>query len=421
MRVSAPLRLSATVPPADALMAPAPEVWIDATRAAAGWRLWGMTLVERLARQAALRGAPRVRVWLSPESRAAAGHLRRDFARLYSTPVTFAEAPDAAAVRAALAQLQEPVAVLEGDAVYDDRVLDRLWEAGPGVSIRGDGVAALYLAPEHGRQLARVAGPWNALEEGLQLVPLDDIGEYVPELRLTMAPVVRRLTDSGQLRQVDGLLYRRTFKGVIDAVALYGYYHLVRWITRLLSRTRLAPNLFTVLSILAVWGAVPCFALGHLGWGTALAWAGVLLDSVDGKLARLTLHLSDAMGRVEHIAAMPGLGLWLLALGWHLTGGDLLQPSPMSVACWVLLGTFLADKATSGVFRSLVGRELFDYRPVDAAFHLVAARRNIHLPLGAARAAYLAMAAWMAATLAFHLVRFARVLLADGAARRPAA
>jgi len=30
------------------------------------------------------------------------------------------------------------------------------------------------------------------------------------------------------------------------------------------------------------------------------------------------------------------------------------------------------------------------------------------------------MAAWMAATLAFHLVRFTWVLLTDGAARRPA-
>jgi len=145
---------------------------------------------------------------------------------------------------------------------------------------------------------------------------------------------------------------------------------------------------------------------------------------VDGKLARLTLQLSDTMGDFEHIAAMPGLGLWLLALGWHLSDGHLSQVSTESVACAVLLLTFLADKAASGTFRSLVGRELFDYRPADAAFHLIAARRNIHLafltvalPFGAARTAYLAMAGWMTATLAFHLVRYAWVLLTDGPTR----
>jgi hypothetical protein len=369
-----------------------------------------------------------VRVWLSPASSATAGHLRRDFARIYDLPVVFEEASDRAGVRAALADLTAPVLVLEGDAVYDDRILDHLLERGPGRAVGGGGVAALYFTPELARAAAAGTGPWEEAAAALRCDAAAELGQYVPELRLTMAPVLCRLEDEGQLRQVDHLMYRRTFKGVIDAVALYGYYHLVRWITRLLSRTALTPNLFTLLSVAAVWGAVPCFALGHLGWGAAVAWTGVILDSVDGKLARLTLHLSDAMGDFEHLAAMPGLGLWLLALGWHLSGGHLLTPSPEAIACWVLLSTFLVDKGTSGLFRALVGRELFDYRPVDAAFHLVAARRNIHLavltvalPFGAARGAYLAMAAWMAATLAFHLGRFAWVLLTDpeARARRP--
>lgn len=38
-------------------------------------------------------------------------------------------------------------------------------------------------------------------------------------------------------------LVERTFKGVIDAVARYGYYHLVRFLTRALSRTTVSRNL----------------------------------------------------------------------------------------------------------------------------------------------------------------------------------
>ena len=66
----------------------------------------------------------------------------------------------------------------------------------------------------------------------------------------------------------------------IDAVARYGYYHLVRWITRHLSETSITPNLLTVLSILGTWGAIPCFAGGRFGAGAVVAWIGVILDWV---------------------------------------------------------------------------------------------------------------------------------------------
>ena len=124
------------------------------------------------------------------------------------------------------------------------------------------------------------------------------------------------------------------------------------------------------------------------------------------------------MGAFEHIAAMPGLALWFLAASWHLSDGQLFVWSPLALATWLLLAAFLLDKVTSGLFKKAVGRELFDYRRVDALFHLVAARRNIALLLlsAGALAGYLehsfyALVLWMAATLAFHLLRFFWVLV----------
>ena len=161
---------------------------------------------------------------------------------------------------------------------------------------------------------------------------------------------------------------------------------------------------------------VPCFVLGHLGWGVLVAWCGVLLDSVDGKLARLTLQLSDAMGAFEHIAAMPGLGLWYAALGWHFSAGALFTTHPMALATWALLGVFLLDKIATGSFKKLYGRELFDYAPVDAAFHLIAGRRNTSLLLltlglvfDRAAESFALIGLWTALTLLFHLGRFAWV------------
>ena len=387
------------------------EGWIDARAPAAGWRLWGMTLVERQLREMARLGLQRATVLVGAEE--AVRRLRDDFTQLYRIEVVFVGEAEAASVSEA------GWLALEGDAVYDERVLQHLAEAEGACAVVGSEAAALRLGPGPGPGSEGVAG-W--LDSGdLPRVPLEALGAYVAELRLTMPAFVRRLQRREDLRAVDRLMYRRTFKGVIDAVARYGYFHLVRWLTRQASRTSLTPNFLTILSVLGIWAAIPFFAVGLHALGVGAAWAGVLLDSVDGKLARLRLHLSDAMGAFEHISAMPGLGLWFVALGWNLNGGA--WAGPYSGATALMVGAFVIDKILSGLFKKRHGRELFDFRPLDALFHLVACRRNICLlfiSLGAAVGrlplAFELMVGWMLATLVFHAGRFAWVELDGGAA-----
>ena len=405
-----------------------PAVWIDATRAASAWQVWGMSLVERQVREASLRSSASIRVWVTADTAAAVSRMRPDLHRQYSTPVEFLRVEGVVALYEALQQIGAPVLLLEGDVVYDDRILSHLAEVGADSVVKTDeGVAAVHLSPEGARRLAAVrhrnrAGSLATVAAAAELRQYgpEDLSSYVPSLRLTLTPFAVRLTDPSEVRGVDHLMYHRTFKGVVDAVARYGYYHLVRWLTRQLSRTTLPPNLFTVLSILGIWIAVPCFAAGHLAAGLAAAWSGVLLDSVDGKLARLTLRLSDAMGSVEHVTATAGLLLWFLALGWHFAGGQLLDSGPLAVATWVLLGSAAVDKIVSGLFRRRFGREIFDYRRVDALFHLIAARRNVHLllltvgvALNRPEVAFAGMTVWMLATLLFHASRYGWTAFAE--------
>ena len=396
-------------------LAPAPLMWIDATRPAAGWHLWGMTLVERLLREGARRGLREALIAVDPEAPFDLGRLRADLSRRYDIDVRLIEVDDSAPGQIGAAGSAGSALVCDGDVVHDDRVLDHLLAVGPGHAVGGQDIAAAHLSIASLQ--AHIASGKRADVTALPDVhttALAELGAYVPDLRLTMSPFLVRIADARGLRRVDHLLFHRTFKGVIDAVARYGYYHLVRCMTRWLSRTAISPNLLTLLSIVGVWAAIPCFATGRIGWGVLCAWVGVILDSIDGKLARLTINLSDAMGTLEHAAAMPGLGLWFVALGWHLSQGRLLSVTPASVACWVLVVSFLADKILTGLFSKLFGYELFDARPLDAAFHLIAARRNIHLLLlsggaavGAVAPAFEWMAIGMVGSFAFHALRFA--------------
>ena len=400
-------------------LSPAPLMWIDATRPAAGLRLWGMTLVERLLREAARRGLPRAGIVVRAGSGFAIEHLRPDLARLYDIEVRPINEGAIHTTEVADLDPDGSAIVCDGDVVHDDRVLDHLLAVGPGHAVAGTDAAAAHLSIAALQRYIRAGEPMGVAKlPDVHTTRLQELDHYVADLRLTMVPFLVRITEASGLRRVDHLLFHRTFKGVIDAVARYGYYHFVRCTTRWLSRTAVSPNLLTALSILGIWAAIPCFAMGQIGWGILSAWIGVILDSVDGKLARLTVNLSDTMGDLEHAAAMPGLGLWFIALGWHLSAGQLLSLTPASITCWILVSTFLADKLLTGAFRKLFGYELFDARPLDAAFHLIAARRNVHLllltvgtALSSVIPAYEWMAVGMAGSLVFHAIRFAWIAI----------
>jgi len=400
-----------------------PWVWIDATELAAGRQLWGMSLVERQVREMALRACSRFRLLVTAETRAAVEVMRDDLDRLYEVELEIVEIAAANEVFEHLAQAGEDVVLLAGDSVYDDRVLAYILDAGAGAASWARERGAFYFSSAQCAALQKQqVQSWQELLAadalGFRGKEVGELNAYVASLRLTMPAYIYRLGADEDLRHIDHLMYRRTFKGAIDAVARYGYYHLVRWITRHLARGASTPNLYTLLSVFCVWLASPLIAVGHVGAGLSIAWAGVILDSVDGKLARLRLHLSDEMGAFEHIAAMPGLALWFVAMGWHLSVGQLSVLHPLSLVTWFLLATFLLDKVASGLFKKVVGRELFDYRRIDALFHLVAARRNIALLLlslgallGYLEQSFYVLVLWMAATLFFHLLRFFWVLV----------
>ena len=411
-----------------------PIVCIDARRKASGYRLWGMHIAERQIREMALHGVERFHIWVSPSSAHHVSKWRRDLHHLYLLDLTVVEVATLSALVRDLGHTEGDIVLLEGDVVYDDRVLVHLLESGPGCRVIGrNGEAAVYLSSRQVEQMVREIDEVNvdasfSTEEplvlpGNDLATIDsrDIGHYVPALRLTMEPLMVRVRSPMDLAPLGRLMYRRTFKGVIDAVARYGYYHLVRLITYPLSFTSIAPNLLTSMSILGIWAAIPCFASGHMAAGISSAWAGVLLDSIDGKLARLRLHLSDRMGAIEHIAAAPGLALWYAAFGWYLS--ELESAVSGGALQWTVTGisVFVVDKVVSGSFKRLFGNEIFDFSAVDARFHLIAARRNTTLLIftlgtivGNPGLAFRTAVVWMVITFGYHLVRFIQVASSRG-------
>lgn len=395
---------------------PKPSVWIDATNTLAGTKLWGMTIVERQIREFSLRGFKSFRVFVKKDDLCRLGEIRSDFTKIFSVRIDWIKVSETQDFWMAVGGANKPLILVAGDTIYDERVISFVLHEGPGVIISSADRSICYVTASDCETISiSSVNNWKTLSlkiPFLIVIQPEDLDQYIPSLRLKMPAFIINLVEGESVRDVENHMFRRTFKGAIDVVARYGYYHLVRWLTRLLVGTSITPNTYTVFSILCVWGASPLLATGWTGTGLFVAWLGVILDSVDGKLARLRLHLSDTMGGFEHIAAAPGLALWFVAIGWYLNDGNLLSWSSETVIVHLLLLSFVLDKICSGLFKYFIGRELFDYERFDTLFHLFAARRNIALLIFSIGfiCDYLALSfelfgMWMVVTFLVHFFR----------------
>jgi phosphatidylglycerophosphate synthase len=168
----------------------------------------------------------------------------------------------------------------------------------------------------------------------------------------------------------------------------------------------------TLVSIVFALAAVPLWATGHFIPGFILAYAMSVLDSVDGKLARLTFTDSNLGNLLDHGLDMvhPPLwyGAWAYGLGIAAQGWD----STLGHAAIAVLVCYALDRAVLKIYPNIFGRAFHTHSRMDGIVRSFIARRNISLPIftlgwlvGLGRPAFYLIVAWQAATLAYHASR----------------
>jgi phosphatidylglycerophosphate synthase len=169
------------------------------------------------------------------------------------------------------------------------------------------------------------------------------------------------------------------------------------------------------------------FALGFFAAGLVLAWIMTFLDTVDGKLARVTVTSTRVGHFFDHSIDVVHPPIWYFAWAWGVTGGPLALRT-LAPTLVVILIFYVAGRLVETTFKRLVsGYSLFSWRPVDSYFRLVMARRNPNLLLltaftfaGAPVAGLTAVAVWTVASTVFLAVRLVQGALAkarNGAVR----
>ena len=362
-------------------------------------RLWGLDAHERLRRQ-----------------------LREVGVRVVVTDP--AQASDAQQILVIDARFLFGLLTLRGILGHPDTLLIRPDDAR---------VAAALVAREWLDAVVACVRDGTAKPPGLRAITVLDLAGYDRNLRKTAPPLLEEVTPD-KCPALEALLYGNAYKGVTDFVTKWWWPRPARLLVRWCADHGITPNMVTLLGVALVLAATYAFYRGAYGVGLACAWAMTLLDTVDGKLARVTVASSKLGHVLDHGVDIVHPPFWYLAWGvglgaievidpllWTVAWGlglDTAQPGRTSIVvlCGLVFGGYLAGRLIEVAFHQLGRCGIFAWRPFDAWFRLITARRNPCLVIltigtlaGRPELAFVGVVAW---TLASTAILFLRLLYA---------
>jgi phosphatidylglycerophosphate synthase/molybdopterin-guanine dinucleotide biosynthesis protein A len=383
------------------------------------------------------RAAAPVNAWIGGDGMSEEQSARRlaAVAPAQAAPLLFSERSDARLARALARGGAEVVAldalrasgdalvlVVRGDAVLDERLVKALLASGEALLAANDLDNAAPVAVVTRAAHADAAAAWlagGAAPAATALVRAHDlVPPYTSELR-KLAPAFLRVATPANAAQIERALFDASYKGVTDFVTKYAWPPLAFRVVRICARLGITPNAVTVASWLLVVLTIVALLQAQFVLGLAAAWAMTFLDTVDGKLARVTLNSSPLGHWLDHGLDLTHPPVWWWA--WA-AGIGLAWSSP---AALVVLGGYLLGRLLEGVFIVACDFEIHSWRRLDSFFRVITARRNPNLALltvgvlaGSPAGGFEAVAWWTAFSIAFHAVRLVHALALRAAGKR---
>src|SRR5581483_4783072 len=179
--------------------------------------------------------------------------------------------------------------LLRDDFIYDD-VLVRALLAQPGVALTAeDGTAVAAHATTDGAAIEQALRRGQAAAELRPIGALALASSYNKSLRKRAVPYLIQIGSMPAIA-IERRMFDGAYKGVTDFVTKRIWPWPAFHVTRLCARLGITPNLVTALSLLYVLAAMYLFWHGQFAAGLIFAWGMCFLDTVDGKLARVTLR-----------------------------------------------------------------------------------------------------------------------------------
>ena len=313
----------------------------------------------------------------------------------------------------------ERVVLLRADWVLDEALVRGLVSGEGDVAlVAEDGrVVGLNVAAPRALEAQALLDAGRAPAQARALTPAQLAGSYNDVLRKREPPYLLPLRED-RLADIEKRVFGGAYKGVTDLVTLYLWPWPARRVTRWCAEAGITPNQVTSASLVLVLAAMALFWTGHYATGLLAAWLMTFLDTVDGKLARVTLTSSRWGNVFDHSIDLvhPPFWWWAWIVGLPAAGHVLPQAS---LVLSVIVAGYVLQRVEEGVFIACFGMDMHVWRRFDSRLRLVTARRNPNLLLlsasvlaGRPDLGIAAVAAWTALCFLIHALRIVQAALA---------
>ena len=311
--------------------------------------------------------------------------------------------------------------VIRGDHIYGSDLFDALARSEPGTVLLDDAGRALAARTDAGSldwaiDLLDRDIPAAEVPEGAVAMDAKSLaGQHNIRLRKKLVPLLRPATDR---KTIEKALFDDSYKGVTDLVTKHVWPPLALPATRWCALKGLTPNQVTTASALLVLVTFALFWHGYFALGIVTAWAMTFLDTVDGKLARVTLQSSPIGNIFDHGIDLihPPFWYWAWAVGCAAVG------DPLGDGGWtlgIIVAGYILQRGEEALFLHLFGMQIHIWRRFDSLFRQITARRNPNMLIlmfftiaGAPREGLIAVAVWTVFCFLVHLARIGQAIAA---------
>lgn len=267
--------------------------------------------------------------------------------------------------------------LLNAEFLFEPYTIEALLEK-PGSLLTADGAFAAAFAPANQAPALLQDVQANRLPDdtaGLTPIGTADLARYDRQLRKTKPPLLERVSADRQA-ELESLLYGSAYKGITDLVTKFVWPKPARVGVRGCTLAGLSPNIVTGFGFLLMLYACYAFLNGDYATGLLAGWIMTYLDTVDGKLARVTVTSSRFGHVLDHGMDILHPPFWYVFWGMSLAAYQPWHGLSLETMYWLVIGGYIGGRLCEAAFHLLGDASIFSWRPIDAYFRLITGRRN---------------------------------------------
>jgi len=271
------------------------------------------------------------------------------------------------------------VLLLDGNYLFEIRTFRKLMEQPDSIlhCASNGRPAAAFVSAGHAVEAAAYMVAPDSSEHPATVKRLEsaDLPAFDQKLRFARPPLLEHITSERQ-KALENILYGNSYRGITDLVTKFVWPRPARRVVHYCAKIGASPNAVTTIGFVLVLAAIYLFANGYYLAGLLAGWIMTFLDTVDGKLARVTIQSSKFGDLFDHGIDLFHPPFWYVYWGLSLTGMPAVLGFDVTQLCWIVVIAYVAGRAIEGVFPFLGGPSVWTWKPFDAWFRLVVSRRN---------------------------------------------